>query len=86
MMKLDLSKEEIQRVRDIIDEYRDVSGKLYSYQKKADEIQTKVIELEESLKKIKDKEDLIMDELHKKHGEFTIQDIYEVLFIDNIKK
>ena len=86
MMKLNLTKEEIQRVRGIIEEYRDVSTELYSYQKKADEIQTKVIELEENLKTIKEREDLMMDELHRKHGEFTLQDIYEVLLIDNMKK
>lgn len=84
-MKLNLSKEEIQEVRGIIEEYRDVSNELYAYQKKADEIQTKVIELEGNLKTIKDKEDQVMNELHKKHGEFTIQDIYEVLLIDNMK-
>lgn len=85
-MKLNLTKEEIQKVRDIIEKYRDVSNELYSYQHKAEEIQTKVIELEKSLKDIKSKEDLMMAELHKIYGQFTLQDIYEVLLIDGMSK
>ena len=85
-MKLNLTKDEIQKVRDIIEKYRDVSNELYSYQHKAEEIQTKVIELEKNLKEIKDKEDLMMTELHDRYGKFSLQDIYEVLLIDGMKK
>lgn len=66
-------------MRDIIDQYRDVSKELYTYQKKAEEIQEKVISLEKNLGSIKEKEDKMMDELHKKYGEFTLQDIYEAI-------
>lgn len=79
MMKVSFTKEEIQGMRDIIDQYRDVSKELYAYQKKAEEIQEKVISLEKNLGSIKEKEDKMMDELHKKYGEFTLQDIYEAI-------
>lgn len=79
MMKVSFTKEEIQGMRDIIDQYRDVSQELYTYQKKAEEIQEKVISLEKDLGSIKEKEDKMMDELHKKYGEFTLQDIYEAI-------
>ena len=78
-MKVSFTKEEIQGMRDIIDQYRDVSQELYTYQKKAEEIQEKVISLEKDLGSIKEKEDKMMDELHKKYGEFTLQDIYEAI-------
>ena len=54
-MKIKFTEQEIQNIRDIIEEYRTVSDELYSNQKKAEEIQEKVIELEKNLKSIKDK-------------------------------
>ena len=45
-----------------------------------------MIELEENLKSIKEKEDGLMTELKEKYGEFSLQDIYECLFMDNMKK
>ena len=86
MMKLKLTQEEIKNVRDIIQRYRDVSNELYIYQNKAEEIQTKVIELEKNLGDIKSQEDGMMEELHKKYGEFTLQDVYEVLLVDELLK
>lgn len=85
-MKDKFTDQEIKDFRDIIQEYRDVSYELYTYQKKAEEIQTKVIELEETLKSIKEKEDSLMTELKGKYGDFGLQDIYEVLLIDEMKK
>ena len=85
-MKDKFTDQEIKKFRDIIQEYQVVSCKLYAYQKKADEIQTKVIELETNLKSIKNKEDDLMKELKKKYGEFGLQDIYECLYVDNMKK
>lgn len=79
MMRLNLTKDEIQDIRNIIQEYRDVSDELSSYQKKADEIQEKVISLEKNLKEIKDKENKLMTYLHKKHGDFSLQDIYNAI-------
>ena len=85
-MKLNLTPDEIKVVRGIIEEYRDVSNELYANQKKAEEIQTKVIELEKNLEAIKYREFKIMEVLHGKYGEFGLQDIYEVLLIDGMKK
>lgn len=79
MMKLKFTEQEKKDIRDIIEEYRNVSGELYSYQKKAEEIQEKVIELEKNLKSIKDKEDKMMSVLHSKYGQFGLQDIYNAI-------
>jgi archaellum component FlaC len=78
-MKINFTEQEKKDIRDIIDEYRNVSGELYSFQKKADEIQEKVIELENNLKNIKEKEDKMMSELHSKYGPFSLQDIYDTI-------
>lgn len=78
-MKIKFTEQEIQNIRDIIEEYRTVSDELYSNQKKAEEIQEKVIELEKNLKLIKDKEDNMMSELHSKYGQFGLQDIYDTI-------
>ena len=78
-MKIKFTEQEIQNIRDIIKEYRNVSDELYSNQKKAEEIQEKVIELEKNLKSIKDKEDKMMSKLHSKYGQFGLQDIYETI-------
>ena len=79
-MKIKFTEQEITDIRDIIEQYRNVSGELYSYQDKAKEIQEKVTELESEMKKIKDKEDKLMEELHFKYGKFGIQDIYDALW------
>ena len=86
MMRVNFTKEDVQSFRDIIQEYRDISDELSSYQKKAEDIQTKIISLEKNLKSIKDKENKLMEGLHKKYGEFGLQDIYESLLMDNIKQ
>ncbi len=78
-MKTKFTEQEITSIRDIIEQYRDVSGELSSYQKQAEEIQEKVITLENNLKKIKDKEDKLMSSLHQKYGDFSLQDIYDAI-------
>ena len=78
-MKISFTEQEVSDIRDIIEQYRDVSEELYIYQTKAEEIQSKVIELEKLLKSIKETEDKMMETLHSKYGEFSLQDIYEAI-------
>ena len=78
-MKIKFTEEEKKVIRDIIEEYRTVSGILIYYQNQAQEIQKKVSELESELKSIKEKEDKTMAELHEKYGKFTLQDIYDTI-------
>ena len=78
-MRTKFTEEDIRDIKDIIEKYRDVSDELMVYQKKAEEIQDKVIELNNELKSIKDKEDELMSKLHKKYGDFGLQDIYEAI-------
>ena len=81
MMKVNFTEEEVKEIRDIIEEYRHLSSQLYDYQKKADEIHSKVIDLEALLKTTKEEEDRIMERLHSKYGEFSLQDIYDNVMV-----
>lgn len=78
-MKNRFTEEDIKLIRNIIQEYRNVSDELTSYQKKAEEIQDKVIFLDNNLKEIKKQEEELMTELHKKYGDFSLQDIYDAI-------
>lgn len=79
-MKINFTEQESKSIKDIVEEYRNVSEELYLFQKKAEEIQDKVIKLENKLKSIKDKEDGMMNDLHSKYGQFDLQDIYESIY------
>ena len=78
-MKTKFTEDDIRTIKDIIEQYRDVSDELSVYQKKAEEIQDKVITLNNNLKKIKELEEKSMTELHKKYGNFSLQDIYDAI-------
>jgi phosphopantetheine adenylyltransferase len=78
-MKTKFTEEDIRTIKDIIEQYRDVSDELSVYQKKAEEIQDKVITLNNNLKEIKEQEEKLMTELHKKYGKFSLQDIYDAI-------
>jgi len=76
-MKINFTEKDIKLIKDIIEEYRDVSRELYIHQDEAKKIQEKVDVLSNELKEIKNKEDGLMTELHKKYGNFSLNDIYE---------
>ena len=78
-MKTKFTDEDIKIIKDIIEQYRNVSDELSVYQKKAEEIQDKVITLNNNLKEIKEQEEKLMTELHKKYGKFSLQDIYDAI-------
>lgn len=73
------SKEDLQSISEIIEQYRMVSSKLSGHKKEMEDIQKKVDELNDELKNIMDNEKKLMTELHKKYGDFCLQDIYNAL-------
>ena len=79
-MKINFSKEDIQDIRDIVEEYRNVSDELSTYKQEAEKIQNKLYELNDNLKSIKEKEEKKMSELHCKYGDFGLQDIYDTIY------
>ena len=79
MMESKFTKQEIDEMKNIITKYRNVSGELSIFQNQATEIQKKVNQLENELLEIKSEENIIMNNLHNKYGEFSLQDIYDAL-------
>ena len=76
-MKINFTEKDSKCIRDIIEEYRDVSRELYIHQDEAKKIQEKVDVLSNELKEIKSREDRLMKRLHQKYGDFGLNDIYE---------
>lgn len=73
------SKEDLQSIGAIIEQYRMISSKLSGHRKEMEDIQKKVDELNDELKTIMDNERKLMTELHNKYGEFCLQDVYNAL-------
>lgn len=78
-MMNNFSKEDISHIRDIISRYQEISGPLLDYQKQAEEIQKKVNELNSKLDEVKKEETEFMEDLHKRYGDFSLQDVYDAI-------
>lgn len=82
-MKINFTQEEINDIVTIIDNYKSVSESLIEYQEKADDIQKKVIKLQKELDSLKNKEQTLMTDLHNKYGNFSLQDVYDIINYGN---
>ena len=63
------------RIKLFIERYHTINVNVDSLKKKADEIQKNITNEQTKLKEIKKEEDEFMNELHKKYGKFSIQDV-----------
>lgn len=70
---------EKENINNIIDRYRNVSANLEASLDEAKKIQKKVETYTNEMKSIKDEEDKLMETLHRKYGDFSLQDVYESL-------
>ena len=78
-MKIDFTKEELFKIRMFLERYHSINVTVDSLKKEADKIQKKISDEQDKLKEIKKEEDEFMDELHKKYGKFSLQDISDSL-------
>lgn len=78
-MKINFTQDEKFRIRLFIQRYHSVNVEVENLKKKAEDIQKKITDEQTKLKEIKKEEDEFMDELHKKYGKFTIQDVSDSL-------
>lgn len=78
---IDFEKQDIDKIICIIDEYKKVSSELNSSMKKAKEIQEDVERLKKRMEDILKTENSFMESLHAKYGEFSLQDIYDIIRI-----
>lgn len=74
-MKIDFTKEERMRIAMFLQRYHSINTEVESLKKKAEEIQKLISDEQAKLNETKKEEDEFMDELHKKYGKFTIQDV-----------
>ena len=76
---IDFDKQEIENIRDIIERYREVSSSLNESLDEAKKIQERVETLTNEMNSIKKEEDSLMETLHSKYGEFSLQNVYDIL-------
>lgn len=74
-MKIGFTEEEKFRIRLFLDRYHSINTEVESLKKQAAEIQKKISDERVKLDETKKEEDEFMDELHKKYGKFTLQDV-----------
>jgi hypothetical protein len=74
-MKINLTEEEKFEIRMFIDRYRSISVNVENLKKEAEKIQGSISDEQLKLKEIKKEEDEFMEILHKKYGNFSLQDI-----------
>ena len=60
-MKTNFTEEDIKLIKDIIEQYRNVSGELAMYQVEEEKIQDKVISLNKNLEDIKEQEKKLIE-------------------------
>lgn len=78
-MKIALTEEEKFKIGLFLERYHSINVTVDSLKKEADKIQKKISDEQDKLKEIKKEEDEFMDELHKKYGKFSLQDISDSL-------
>jgi hypothetical protein len=74
-MKINLTEEEKFEIRMFIDRYHSISVNVENLKKEAEKIQGSISDEQLKLKEIKKEEDEFMKILHKKYGNFSLQDI-----------
>lgn len=74
-MKINLTEEEKFEIRMFIDRYHSISVNVENLKKEAEKIQGSISDEQLKLKEIKKEEDEFMEILHKKYGNFSLQDI-----------
>lgn len=78
-MKISFTQEEKFKIGLFLERYHAINVEVDSLKKKAEDIQKKISDEQLKLTEIKKEEDEFMDELHKKYGKFTLQDISDSL-------
>lgn len=76
---LKLEREEIEKVKDIIIDYHELSVMSENYKKQLDVIQGHMGMIAQDLENLKVQEDELMDVLHKKYGDFSFQDLLDLI-------
>lgn len=79
-MKIGFTEEEKFRINLFIERYHSINVEVDSLKRKAEEIKKRISDEQAKLKETKKEEDEFMEELHKKYGKFSVQDISDSLY------
>lgn len=74
-MVINFTEEEKFKIEMFLERYHTINLKVESLKKTTMEIQKEISDEQDKLKEIKKEEDEFMEELHKKYGKFTLQDV-----------
>lgn len=80
-MKIDLSKDHKEKILYFINNYQNISNEQHEIYDKLKLLQNKLNESTIKLQSIRDEEKEYMNELHKIYGDFTLNDLYDSLYI-----
>lgn len=80
-MKIDLSKDHKEKILNFINNYQNISNEQHEIYEKLKSLQNKLNESTIKLQSIRDEEKEYMNELHKIYGDFTLNDLYDSLYI-----
>lgn len=88
-MVINLSKEHKDKILSYIKEYQNISNENYKIYEKVKSLQEEINKLTEKLKNsenslnsIRDEERKYIEELHSIYGDFTLNDIWETVFLN----
>lgn len=80
-MKIDLSIEHKEKMLYFINNYQNISNEQHEIYEKLKLLQNKLNESTIKLQSMRDEEKEYMNELHKIYGDFTLNDLYDSLYI-----
>ena len=88
-MKINLSKEHIDKIRNYIESYQKISNeehqiyeKVKTLQEELNDLTSKLNSIENNLQSMRNEENIFIDKLHEIYGDFTLSDLWETIFLD----
>lgn len=79
-MKLNFTEDELNDIVNIINGFNEVDNKMDLLNKQSNDIKSKIDECIHKMDDLIEREKTIMNNLHKKYGDFSLQDISETIY------
>ena len=76
---LELTRDELEQVKSIIIDYHELNVMSENYKKQLETIQAHMGMIEQDFKTLKEQEDELMKNLHEKYGEFSFQELLDLI-------
>lgn len=79
-MKLELTDKELSKLKQFINDYREINDNFNFINDKLKEYKDKLSQEQERVHKLKEDEDKFMKRLHRKYGDFSLQDLNFLIY------